>query len=133
MSHPVALIKESECIGCTKCIQVCPVDAIVGSAKKMHTVFSDICTGCQVCIAACPVDCITLEPLYDALTINWIARAQEAERNTQKRNDRLQAIAHQKAQEREIATKNRNIKLEIQACINRKKLKITPQYESTTT
>lgn len=133
MSHPVAIIKEPECIGCTKCIQVCPVDAIVGSAKKMHTVFSDICTGCEACIAACPVNCITLEPLPDALTINWIARAQEAEQNTQKRNSRLQAITDQKAQEREIATKNRNIKLEIQACINRKKLKMTTQDESTTT
>lgn len=129
MHHPhlVALITEPECIGCTKCIQVCPVDAIVGSAKKMHTVLTDLCTGCSACITACPVDCITLEPLQDAQTINWIARAQEAELNTQKRNHRLQTSDLQKSKERELATKNKNIKLEIQACINRKK------YEQTKT
>jgi len=53
-----AIIREAECIGCTKCIQACPVDAIIGSAKQMHTVFTDLCNGCERCLPACPVDCI---------------------------------------------------------------------------
>ncbi len=56
----LAAIREHECIGCTKCIQVCPVDAILGSAKQMHTVIASECTGCELCIPACPVDCIDL-------------------------------------------------------------------------
>jgi electron transport complex protein RnfB len=57
----VAVINETDCIGCTKCIPVCPVDAIIGAAKLMHTVIAQQCTGCELCIAPCPVDCITLE------------------------------------------------------------------------
>jgi len=56
----LALIREDECIGCTKCIQACPVDAIVGSAKLMHTVITDECTGCNLCVEPCPVDCIEM-------------------------------------------------------------------------
>ncbi len=56
----IAYIREPECIGCTKCIQACPVDAIVGAAKLMHTVIMDECTGCDLCIPACPVDCIDI-------------------------------------------------------------------------
>ena len=55
-------IVEADCIGCTKCIQVCPVDAIVGAAKHMHTIIGDECTGCDLCIPACPVDCIIQIP-----------------------------------------------------------------------
>ncbi len=56
----VAVIREDECIGCTKCIQACPVDAIVGAAKHMHTVIESECTGCDLCVAPCPVDCIDM-------------------------------------------------------------------------
>jgi electron transport complex protein RnfB len=56
----VATIDEPRCIGCTKCIQVCPVDAILGSAKLMHTVLAAECTGCELCVPACPVDCIDM-------------------------------------------------------------------------
>ncbi|MFJ4494816.1 electron transport complex subunit RsxB [Pseudomonas atacamensis] len=59
----IAFIREAECIGCTKCIQACPVDAIVGAAKLMHTVLIDECTGCDLCVAPCPVDCIEMHPL----------------------------------------------------------------------
>ncbi|MDM1783036.1 RnfABCDGE type electron transport complex subunit B [Acinetobacter bereziniae] len=55
-----AVIREDECIGCTKCISACPVDAIIGSGKLMHTILTDLCTGCELCIAPCPVDCIDL-------------------------------------------------------------------------
>lgn len=61
----VAYIREDECIGCTKCIQACPVDAIVGAAKQMHTVIIDNCTGCDLCVDPCPVDCIDMLPLND--------------------------------------------------------------------
>lgn len=56
----VAVIDEDACIGCTKCIQACPVDAIVGANKLMHTVIADLCTGCELCVAPCPVDCIEM-------------------------------------------------------------------------
>lgn len=56
----VAEIDEDQCIGCTKCIQACPVDAILGAAKQMHTVIVDYCTGCELCIPPCPVDCIRM-------------------------------------------------------------------------
>ncbi|MCD0247039.1 Rnf electron transport complex subunit RnfB [Xanthomonas melonis] len=59
----VAWIVEADCIGCTKCIQACPVDAIVGGAKHMHTVIAPLCTGCELCLPACPVDCIELHRL----------------------------------------------------------------------
>ncbi len=58
----VAWIDEAACIGCTKCIQACPVDAIVGASKFMHTVIAAECTGCELCIPPCPVDCIELRP-----------------------------------------------------------------------
>jgi Na+-translocating ferredoxin:NAD+ oxidoreductase subunit B len=65
----VALIREAECIGCTKCIKACPVDAIVGSGKLMHSVIAHECTGCGLCVEPCPVDCIEMvslpEPTYD--------------------------------------------------------------------
>jgi len=59
----VAYIREAECIGCTKCIRACPVDAIVGAAKLMHTVIVDECTGCDLCLEPCPVDCIEMRDL----------------------------------------------------------------------
>ncbi|MCV2885621.1 electron transport complex subunit RsxB [Aestuariibacter sp. AA17] len=59
----VAFIREDECIGCTKCIQACPVDAILGAAKQMHTIIKDECTGCDLCVEPCPVDCIDMVPV----------------------------------------------------------------------
>jgi len=62
-SLELAFIVEEDCIGCVKCIQACPVDAIIGASKHMHTVVSDECTGCELCIAPCPVDCIVMQPI----------------------------------------------------------------------
>lgn len=59
----VAYIREDECIGCTKCIQACPVDAILGAAQQMHTVIAEECTGCDLCVEPCPVDCIEMRPV----------------------------------------------------------------------
>lgn len=61
----VAVIDEAICIGCTKCIQACPVDAIVGAAKRMHTIIAAECTGCELCLPPCPVDCIALVAIED--------------------------------------------------------------------
>lgn len=66
----VAYIDENTCIGCTLCIQACPVDAIVGAAKQMHTIVADECTGCELCLAPCPVDCISMLPIEEEIT-NW--------------------------------------------------------------
>lgn len=63
----VAIIREDECIGCTKCIQACPVDAILGAAKQMHTVIASECTGCDLCVEPCPVDCIDMLPVEEGL------------------------------------------------------------------
>lgn len=59
----IALIDEAVCIGCTRCIQACPVDAILGASKLMHSVITEECTGCELCLPPCPVDCITLVPV----------------------------------------------------------------------
>lgn len=66
----LAIIDENTCIGCTLCIQACPVDAIVGAAKHMHTVIASECTGCKLCLPPCPVDCIAMVPLK-AEPANW--------------------------------------------------------------
>lgn len=66
----VALIDESNCIGCTKCIQACPVDAIIGTNKAIHTVVTELCTGCDLCLAPCPTDCISMETIQPT-TSTW--------------------------------------------------------------
>jgi electron transport complex protein RnfB len=67
----VAFIREAECIGCTKCIQACPVDAILGAAKHMHTVIASECTGCDLCVEPCPVDCIEMHPAETVSVQSW--------------------------------------------------------------
>ena len=77
----VAVIREAECIGCTKCIQACPVDAILGAAKHMHTVIADECTGCELCLPPCPVDCIDMvEIATDSRSWHWQAPTTEQQR-----------------------------------------------------
>lgn len=66
----VAVIDEQLCIGCTMCIHACPVDAIIGAAKQMHTVVEALCTGCELCVAPCPVDCIAMVPIAET-PLNW--------------------------------------------------------------
>ncbi|MBC3863688.1 electron transport complex subunit RsxB [Undibacterium jejuense] len=91
--RPVAFIEEAFCIGCTLCIQACPVDAIVGAPKQMHTVIADDCTGCDLCVAPCPVDCIKMIPITGEKT-GWSAwseqQAQTARQQYEFRNERLQ-------------------------------------------
>ena len=88
----VAVIDESACIGCTLCIEACPVDAIIGAAKRMHAILPSLCSGCELCVAPCPVDCIAMVPAQrewtrdDALD----ARARhEARKARLARNERI--------------------------------------------
>ena len=87
----VAFIDENWCIGCTLCIKACPVDAIVGSNKMMHTVIEPVCTGCELCLPVCPVDCIILENVTGTRT-GWNAwsesQAQAARARYEVHNDR---------------------------------------------
>lgn len=84
----LARIIEADCIGCTKCIQACPVDAIVGASKVMHTVMIDDCTGCELCVPACPVDCIVLDPMPLA-QVDDPAHAEASRAHFQRREARL--------------------------------------------
>jgi electron transport complex protein RnfB len=93
----VALVEEAHCIGCTLCIQACPVDAIAGGPKRMHTVIADLCTGCELCVPPCPVDCIAMVPAAaqwsvaraDAARTRFLARNARLEREAAERADRL--------------------------------------------
>lgn len=104
-SRQVAVIRESECIGCTKCIQACPVDAIVGAAKYTHTIIRSECTGCDLCIAPCPVDCIDLVNLPEPLLTQPQQRqaqalhqkARYAFRNTRLAKDKAERLARREA------------------------------------
>lgn len=92
-ARPLAVIDEALCIGCTLCIQACPVDAIVGAPKQMHGVISELCTGCDLCVAPCPVDCISMVPVTGNLT-GWHAwspeQADAARERYERRNARQQ-------------------------------------------
>lgn len=102
----VAWIREAECIGCTKCIQACPVDAIVGAAQRMHSVIASECSGCELCIAPCPVDCIDLIPLAGEADRSWSQRQAQADqlrRRHQARSARLARLAAEQTERRRRA------------------------------
>jgi Na+-translocating ferredoxin:NAD+ oxidoreductase subunit B len=94
----VAVIDEQRCIGCTLCIKACPVDAILGASKHMHTVISQECTGCELCLAPCPVDCITMQPLTKQHAETEKATAPLARRRYQNRQARLEREIETRAQ-----------------------------------
>jgi electron transport complex protein RnfB len=98
--HPrlLAQIVEHDCIGCTKCIQACPVDAIIGAPKLMHTVVAEDCTGCELCVAACPVDCIELVPM-PLEHVNDPVHADAARHHFRRREARLQRQQAERAAE----------------------------------
>jgi len=116
--RPVAVIDEGACIGCTLCIQACPVDAIVGAAKQMHTVIASLCTGCDLCVPPCPVDCIDMNVATpnktgwsawsqadaDAARARHDARALRLQREKQENDARLAAKAIAKLAEVDAST-----------------------------
>lgn len=88
--RPLAVIDETLCIGCTLCMQACPVDAIVGGPKLMHTVIAQLCTGCDLCVPPCPVDCIAMVPVTGERT-GWDAWSQAQADAARLRHDRRAA------------------------------------------
>jgi Na+-translocating ferredoxin:NAD+ oxidoreductase subunit B len=111
----VAHIREAECIGCTKCLQACPFDAIIGSTKQLHTILDAECTGCGLCVAPCPVDCIDLLPvkksLYDPV---------RAQQRLEARNRRVATASTPAASQ---PGSSLDLKSEIQAAVARAKAK----------
>jgi len=94
----VALIDEARCIGCTLCIQACPVDAIVGAAKLMHTVVTELCSGCDLCVAPCPVDCIAMVPATGEDAVWDTALAHAARERFERRRSRLELERRERAE-----------------------------------
>lgn len=134
----IAYIREAECIGCTKCIQACPVDAIVGAAKLMHTVLIDECTGCDLCVAPCPVDCIDMLPLPESKVVPIVgglatspeqlqarsSKREQARRRFEQRNERLQRedarrLAERQARAQRAAQTTDDSQNPVQAAIER--------------
>ncbi|MFM0724776.1 electron transport complex subunit RsxB [Paraburkholderia strydomiana] len=89
-ARPLAVIDEQVCIGCTLCMQACPVDAIVGAPKQMHTVIAELCTGCDLCVPPCPVDCIAMPSVTGEAT-GWNAWTQSQADAARARHNRREA------------------------------------------
>lgn len=116
----LAVIRENECIGCVKCIQACPVDAIVGSAKQMHTIIAAECTGCGLCVPPCPVDCIDM--ITAEGTENMIERANHYRMRYHAHEQRVeQEVREQETRQRD--NKDREKKRYIQEAVARAKAK----------
>jgi electron transport complex protein RnfB len=97
----VAVIDESRCIGCARCLAPCPVDAIVGAPKFMHTVVADLCTGCELCLPPCPVDCIELKPAppgqINQPALNRLRFAAHGQRYARRASERQRELDSKKA------------------------------------
>lgn len=133
--RPIAVIDPKTCIGCTLCIQACPVDAIVGASKQLHVVLTEWCTGCDLCIPPCPVDCITMENVTDDRTgwdawspeeahlskSRYHAREERLEREERDNHLRLSKKAEQKLHELDSSPDNAAASIEQQQEIERKR------------
>ncbi len=120
----VAIISEKDCIGCTLCIQACPVDAIVGSAKLMHTVIANQCTGCHLCVDPCPVDCIKMNPvdaIVDGGTTRWPMRSYENVMNGRKNFQKKQKRTLEKAEASKLPQDRERLREEIATIVTRQK------------
>jgi electron transport complex protein RnfB len=109
----VAFIIEQDCIGCTKCIAACPVDAIIGASKFMHTVIAAECTGCELCVAPCPVDCIVMQPAPPSNA--QISRAQKSAQAKRRYDTRCLRKEKEEAEKAERAKKKKLALLKMQA------------------
>jgi electron transport complex protein RnfB len=126
-----AIIREDECIGCTKCLQACPVDAILGGPKRMHTVIEQECTGCELCVEPCPVDCIDMVEIAEmtAKDRQWQAdNARQRYQARQKRLDKRHKRQQKQHQQAKLGENKRNKTLSarkeaIQAAVARAKAK----------
>ena len=93
----LAVIDEAACIGCTLCIEACPVDAIIGAQKRMHAILPSLCSGCELCVAPCPVDCISMVPAPREWTAADAGAARTRHRMRNARVARAERIANRKA------------------------------------
>lgn len=116
----IALIDESRCIGCTLCIDACPVDAIVGAAQLMHTVVEPWCIGCELCVPPCPVDCIAMVPARGEWNAQLKRAAGERGRRRKLRLER-QAIAARNADRKAADRKAADRKAILAAALERRK------------
>ena len=120
----VAFIDENTCIGCTFCIQACPVDAILGAAKQMHTIIEKECTGCELCLAPCPVDCITMPEIKGIISDNIANK--EANIARKRNNFRILRLEREKIElaERNVQRKLKSNKGEKAKLIEEKRMEI---------
>jgi electron transport complex protein RnfB len=109
----VAFIVEQDCIGCTKCIAACPVDAILGASKFMHTVIASECTGCELCIAPCPVDCIVMQSAPSSHA--EVDRRQKSAQSKRRYDARCLRKEKEEAEKAERAKKKKLALLKMQA------------------
>jgi electron transport complex protein RnfB len=124
----LAKIREEECIGCGKCIPHCPVDAILGSPKFLHTVLEEACIGCGLCVAPCPVDCIDMSEISIELSKqDKITRAQDAKQRYLARQQRL--VARQKPLINHFS-KDPEVQLKIKNEINNAVLRVQQRIQN---
>jgi electron transport complex protein RnfB len=135
MPRARAVIDEAVCIGCRKCIDVCPVDAILGARKLMHTVIADECNGCELCLPPCPVDCIVMVPVDPAgaaepwpeytraETNRWRARTENRLRRLARRKRTRRGTPHSTESAAPLPPDRERIRAEIRAAVERVKTK----------
>jgi len=124
----VAFIDEDTCIGCTFCIQACPVDAILGAAKQMHTIIEKECTGCELCLSPCPVDCITMPEIKEVISNNMANK--EANIARERNNFRILRLEKEKIEhaERNAKRKLESNKKEKVKLIEEKRVEIAAKF-----
>ena len=123
-NYHIADIRVEECIGCTICIKVCPVDAIIGARHQKHFILNDQCNGCELCISQCPVDCMEMKKYKDNYDWEWPSRQADISKNYyNKKNIRLNEIKKIKKLARDSSNESHKIKAYIDDIISKEKIK----------